>query len=476
MNLHDQLSEIIQSIQYLKVESTVILGAIFLLIVGLISKSGTLIKSIFALTITAAFYFNIGNQAVGEILSRSVFVSQASISFTSIFLISALVLLVYRRSNTHATEFYFFVLSLIVGSLFIMKSNSILLTFIAIELTSFAAYILTNFSFKKQGHEASIKYLLFGAVSSAIMLLGFGLIYGSTGIFFLSDFALASENVLVQSVGILLIICGLLFKSSVVPFHIWVPATYQEAPCDTTAILSIAPKLGAMVLLGRILGSISQDHWILNLCLFLGMLTIVLGIFSALRQSNARRMISLGAIAHSGFLLPLVVITPETASQSFWWYASVYATMNLAIFFFLDEFEKKGIVKLEEYSGLGSKVPLIGVAISLILVSLVGLPPLAGFTAKLLLFTTVWEEYLQGQDSAFLIYLVVAVFATVVSLFFYLRIPYQLFLARAKTSRSIEFSFSTKFVATLFSIVLLLLFFAPQILTVMQQLLSNITP
>ncbi len=110
------------------------------------------------------------------------------------------------------------------------------------------------------------------------------------------------------------------------------------------------------------------------------------------------------------------------------------------------------------------------------LVSLVGIPPLAGFTAKLLLFTSVWEEFLQNGNGIYVAYLIVGVFATVVSLFFYLKIPYQLFLASGKTSQSIEFSFSTKIVATLFSIVLLLLFFAPQILTVMQQLLSKTTP
>lgn len=477
MNLQSQLSEIIQSIQYLKVESTLIGGAILLLILGLIKKSNGWIKSIYALTISIAFYFNIGQEAaIGEILSRSIFVSQMSIDITFILLISGILILVFQRPDKHATEFYFFILSILAGSIFMMKSNSILLTFIAVELTSFTAYILTNFSFKKKGHEAGIKYLLFGAVSSAVMLFGFGLLYGSSGIFFISDFALIPPGELTQNIGLLLIICGILFKSSILPFHIWVPATYQEAPCDATAILSIIPKLAALILLGRVLISVEQSHWIMDLCLLLGMATIIFGVFAAIRQSNVRRMISFGAIAHSGFLLPLVTITSATSDQVFWWYAGVYAVMNLAVFFLLDEFEKRGLTNLQEYSGLGSKFPIVSITLTLILISLIGLPPLAGFTAKLLLFTTIWEEYALGQSEVYLSYLIVAVFATLISLFFYLKIPYQLFLVKAKTSRSIEFSFSTKFVATFFSIVLLLLFFAPQILTVMQQLLSKPTP
>ena len=267
-----------------------------------------------------------------------------------------------------------------------------------------------------------------------------------------------------------------MFKASIVPFHIWVPATYQSAPNDATAILSIVPKLGALVLLQRVFQS-APDSWILNLCLMLGILTIVFGTFSALKQSNTRRLISFGAIAHSGFLLPLALMNSETSDQVFWWYAAVYAIMNLTIFFFLDEFERSDFFNLMDYASIGDKIPLIGISLTIVLISLIGLPPLAGFTAKLFLFTSLWEYYLIDSNPMFLSYLLVAIFATVISLFFYLRIPYQMFLVKTETSKSIDFSFSTKIIATLFSIVLILLFFVPQILTEMQQLLnSNIAP
>jgi len=473
MNLHEELSEIIVNLGSLKVESTLILGAITLLIVGLLRKSSWLIKSIFGATILLASYFNWQGFAMTEILSGSLSLSTEAHIFAFVLLISCLLILLFKRSSEHATEFYFFILSLLIGSMFMMKANSFLVTFLSIELTSFSAYILTNFAFKKSGFEAGIKYLLFGAISTAIMLFGFGIIYGATGAFFISDFLAIGDGGIAFDTGLVFIIFGLLFKASIVPFHIWVPATYQSAPNDATAILSIVPKLAAFVLLQRIFQTEVVDGWIMQLCLTLGILTIVFGTFSALRQSNARRMISFGAIAHSGFLLPLALLNSDTASEAFWWYAAVYAVMNVAIFFLLDEYEKHSVIELKDYQGLGNANTTASIAISIVLVSLIGLPPLAGFTAKFFMFGLLWEFFTLNGEILYLVYLSIAVFATVISLFFYLRIPYQMFLVKTETPLSIEFSLSTKIIVTLFSIVLLLLFFVPQILTVMQQLLTS---
>lgn len=476
MNLNSQLSGLLDDLQNVGVESTLILGAILLLISGLIKKSSILTKTIYSLTLLIALYFNWLGFEYGVALESGLFLSVDSQVYTGLFLLVGLLILLYNRSSEHATEFYFFVLSMLAGGIFMMKANSFLVIYLSVELASLVGYILTNFTFKKSGHEAGIKYLLFGAVSSAIMLLGFGMVHGATATFFITDWQNEMEG-LVTGVGLLFILFGLLFKASIVPFHIWVPAAYQSAPNDATAILSIVPKIGALVLIGRMFDVIgTQQAWLLDLCLILGAATIVFGTLSALRQTNVRRMISFGAIAHSGFLLPLVLIGSETAAEVFWWYATVYSVMNLAVFYLLDHFESKGLYRLSDYVGLGDQLPLLGVTFTIVLVSLIGLPPLAGFTAKLLLFTSLWEHYQVTGEWLMVTYLMVAVFATVASLFFYLRIPYQLFLVKAETSRSIECSFLTKIIATLFSIVLLLLFFVPQILTVMHRLLSQTAP
>jgi NADH-quinone oxidoreductase subunit N len=450
------------------------LGAILLLMVGLTTKSKWIIQFIYGVTLILAFYFNFLGFELSEILSKSLLLTSTAQNFTPIFLISGLIILLYKREGEHATEFYFFILSIITGAILIMKANSFLVTYLAIELTSFSAYILTNFSFKKEGYEAGIKYLLFGAISSAIMLFGFGLVYGTLNTFFISDWINTQPDMLF-TIGVVFIVFGLLFKSSIIPFHIWVPAAYQSAPNDAVAIFSVVPKLGALVLLGRIIESVSSSgyNWIMGFCLILGVLTIVFGTLSALRQSNARRMISFGAIAHSGFLLPLAILNSETSNEFFWWYAAVYAIMNLAIFYLIDEFERNDIVDLKDYSNLGERNSFLAVCITAVLLSLIGIPPLAGFTAKFFLFNVLWEYYLISQDGLFMTYLIVALLATIISLFFYLRVPYYLFLVKSDPAKSIETSFSTKIIATLFSIVLLLLFFAPQILSVMQQLLNS---
>ena len=473
MNLTEQLTDIVNDVQGAWTETVLIIGAIVLLLVGLFSTNEIVSKLLFGIIILAAIWLNSSNQMSGELLRNGVFVSQTSIYFGGLFLIVALMILVFPRDKKHATEFYFFILAMLVGSLFMMKANSLLIIYLSIELTSFSSYILTNFSFKKQGFEAGIKYLLFGAISSAIMLLGLGLIYGSTGTFTISDVNQLPSLELITSVGVFMLLVGLLFKVSVVPAHLWVPATYQSAPTDATAFMSIVPKLAGLVLLQRILsiGLFPVSHWVVQLVAVLGILTIITGTLGAFRQTNARRMISFGAIAHSGFLLPFVLISSTTANESFWWYAVVYALMNVGTFYLLDRYERQGIHTVKDY-GKSSKSVWVGICFTVILVSLVGLPPLAGFTAKFFLFSTLWEYYQSSASTSILWYLIVAVLATVGSLFYYLQIPKNIFLVEDQQNQSTNFNLLAKIIVTLFSIGLLLLFFVPKLVIVMQQLLN----
>ncbi len=473
MNLGLQLSEILQDLSAVKVESTLILGSIVLLIVGLIRSSSPTIKWTYALVLLVAIFFNYKSLDTGVYLSDAIWVDEITKRFSVLFLLTALLLLVFQRSKEHVAEFYFLVISLLVGSLFIMKANSFLILYLSVELTSIAAYILTNFVFKKEGYESGIKYLLFGALSSAIMLFGFGLIYGTTQSFYLTDWSTELFEGQFASLGLLFVLFGLFFKASIVPFHIWVPGTYQSAPSDATALFSVVPKLASLVLIGRVASILGPWDELLSIGLVLGIITVAFGTLAALKQVNARRMISIGAIAHSGFLLPLVLLNSESTVQAFWFYSFIYAIMNVSAFYLLDFFERRGVVNNEDYSGVGQLTLTISVAFTFVLVSLVGLPPMAGFTAKFMLFTSLWEQFLATDNWLIMIYLVTAVFATVLSLFFYFRIPYYLFLMKPKVVRSIETTFLAKIVATLFSIVLLLLFFAPELVTVMKELLIS---
>lgn len=475
MNLGDQLNGILIDLQGVSTESSLILGSIVLLVAGLIRSNVWLIKGIFLAILSIALYFNLGNEVAGLFMMDSLKHSGLILSFNSLFILSGMLLVLFVRDDDHAPEFYFFILAMLVGSLFMTKSNNLLITYLAIELTSFASYILTNFSFKQKGFEAGIKYLLFGAISSAIMLFGIGLIYGSTGTIYFSNWTNLEFSEVLPQIGFVMLLIGIFFKISIVPAHIWVPATYQEAPTDATAFMSIVPKLGGMVLLMNLfrLDIFPESHWIYLLVYALGIVTILAGTLGALKQQHARRMIGFGAIAHSGFLLPLILMDSSTASNAFWYYGVAYALMNLAVFYLLDNYERNGVSSLNDYKGITAN-QWVGGSFTLVLVSMVGLPPLAGFTAKLLLFTSLWEGYQLLEQNHLLWYLIVAVLATVGSLFFYLQIPRQLFLNQLAEAKSIEFPNSTKFIATLFCIVLLLLFFVPQLVTEAQHMLNNL--
>ncbi len=475
--LRDQLNGILEDLALVGTETSLMLGAVLLLIVGLFTQRVAWIKSLYLATLCIAFYLNWQIEQSDLFLSDSLFGSAEIKGFTALFLLTGSLVLLFPRKK-HLPEFYFLLLSLIVGSVFMMKSNSLLLVLLAIELVSFVSYILTGFSFLKKGFEASIKYLLFGALSSSMMLLGVGFIYGATGEISVSSWSIELFAALMPQVGLLLLLFGLFFKISIVPFHIWTPATYQEAPTDAVALFSVTPKLAGLLLLKRVVDSSGLDHesWLISVVLLLGIFSILIGTLGALRQSNARRMISFGSIAHAGFLLGFVVTPVQNYNANgFWVYSVLYAVMSVAVFYLLDRYEERSIVVIRDYATSKSETWMGGV-FTLVLISLVGLPPLAGFTAKLFLFSGLWDIYQSTNATMSIAYLLVAVFASVASLFFYLQIPRHIFLQGERSPRRqsvASFSIGSKIIATIFAVTLLLLFFVPKLVVSLRFLLYN---
>ncbi|GAB4246608.1 MAG: NADH-quinone oxidoreductase subunit N [Ekhidna sp.] len=471
MNMDALLNEIIGNLYQVLPESSLMVGAILILMVGLLKQHEWQVRSLFFASVVAAFYLRFYVSDTGLALANSLHFTSFSKPFELLFLLVLGAGLIFKRTS-HLPEYYFLILAMGVGSLFMAKANSFLLIYLSVELVSFSSYILTGFAFNQKGAEAGIKYLLFGAITSAFMLVGLGLVYGTTGSFYLTDWQMGTFEHVLPKIGLLFFIFGILFKISLLPFHIWVPATYQVAPTDAVALMSIVPKIAGLLLLRRVLtnASLMQTDWLLTLIWCLGIATMITGTFGALRQSNTRRMVSFGAIAHSGFLLPFALINGTTGEEAFWWYAVVYAIMNLAVFFLLQAFEAKDIHRNEQYA-LASRQTLMGGVMTLVMISLVGIPPLAGFTAKFFLFSALWQGFTTSASTIQLIYLLTAAGATVASLFFYLRPAYYLFL-KSESPTSVEWRISTKIVATIFAVSLLLLFFVPKLVVLMHQLLN----
>jgi NADH-quinone oxidoreductase subunit N len=314
-------------------------------------------------------------------------------------------------------------LSLGLGAFLMVLSRHYLIMLIGIELVSMSSYVLVAMNGKKLGYEAGIKYLLFGAMATAIMLYGISLIYGLTGS--LSFVVFPTENAILVVMAIMVLI-GILFKLGAAPMHIWTPDVYQATPTSTVALFSVVPKLAGIGLLLNWLQSTGlwQNELIQYTLALVAMLSIIIGVLSAIWQQNVKRLMAYSTIANAGFLLLGIIPGTELGISAVVFYAIIYFFMNYLTFYLLAAWEAQGWVELKSFSGRGGQSYYAAILIVIAMISLTGLPPTAGFTGKLLLFSSLWS----GLDQPVIqVLFSVALLSTVVSLFFYLKIPYQMF-------------------------------------------------
>jgi NADH-quinone oxidoreductase subunit N len=463
--LKGKLEQIIDQLAALQMEMALISGALLLLLIGLITKKNTLVRAVFCLILLLGFYLNPLFTGEETILSNTLAVGRMESLIKGFLIVFTIGIVFFANAKRQTSEFYFLILSIVIGSVFMVSANHLLVVYIAIELTSFTSYIISNFNFQKRSFEAGLKYLLFGGVSSAIMLYGISILYGMSGSLFLDQMNFAQNGAFI-SIGIVALLGGLFFKLSLFPFHIWTPAVYEEAPTDAVAVLSIVPKIAGFVLLHRILQAfdLSLFTWIVPLVAVFGMITIVVGTLGALGQKNIKRLMAYGAIAHSGLILSSLLLQGDAGSSAFVWYVFIYAIMNLALFYIVSVFEEQGITTIEDFKGLGKKQPFFGVLILLLMISLVGLPPMAGFTAKFYLFTALWLDYQVFSDPYILAYLVLGVLSVVFALFYYLNIPYYYFIHSSDSENNLTIEFLPKLIATILVAALFWFFLNPQLL------------
>jgi len=379
------------------------------------------------------------------------------------------VLLMMQDELVKSGEHYTLVIGVLMGSFFLINSETLLTLYLSLEVMSISAYILTVLRFSKQSAEAGLKYLLFGATSSAIMLFGISLVYGFSGTIVLN---LIDVESMIAMVGILpvvvafgLVSIGLFFKVAAAPQHIWSPDVYQTAHTSVVAYFSIVPKIaGIMAFLVLLTNIHLSDTWVSISLTVIAIITMVVGNFAALWQNDVKRMLAYSSIAHTGFLLISVIVNSHTAWQSFVFYIIIYMIMNIAAFALVMQLEKDtNTLKISDYAGLGKSMPLVGVLLLVIFLSLTGLPPTAGFTAKLLMFTAIWESYSISGDPMLLSLLVAGVLNTVVALFYYLKVPYFMFI-RSDTQKAFESPKRPQllnYFAALLVFMILALFFKP---------------
>lgn len=310
-----------------------------------------------------------------------------------------------------------------VGMSFMASSANLVMLYVAMETTSMALFVLAAYlKGNLKSIEAGLKYFLFGAFASAIMLYGMSLIYGLTGTTDLTGIAAAvtgmGDELLMALVGMVLLVVGFSFKVSAVPFHMWTPDVYEGAPTPITAFISVASKAAGFAVVLRVMltafgvGNV-QKEWVALLAAF-AVVTMTLGNVVAITQRNIKRLLAYSSIAQAGYMLVGVVSASELGVAAVLFYLMAYTMTNIAAFTVIVIVTRVGgSDEIASYAGLSRRSPYLGLAFLLALLSLGGIPPLGGFFGKLYLFSAAIEQ-------GYIWLVVVGVLNSIISLFYYL--------------------------------------------------------
>ncbi len=337
------------------------------------------------------------------------------------------------ESLARRAESYVLLIAATIGMCFMASASDLVMIYLAIETTSIPLYVLAGFMLNdNKSTEAGFKYLLFGAMTSAILLYGLSLVYGLAGTTNLDHLATSFNPAspsfnLVLSLGVLsLLLVGLGFKVSIVPFHFWAPDTYEGAPTPIAGYLSTASKAAGFAILLRLL-LVAFPHvalewqWILAI---LAVLTMTLGNLVALAQKNIKRLVAYSSIAHAGYALIGLVAFNELGIASLVFYMIAYILTNLAAFGIITAVGRvTGSDELDSYRGLSRRSPYLALALLIAFLSLTGMPPFGGFIAKVLVFAA-------GVQAGWTWLVVVGIINSVVGLYYYLTVIKVVYLYR----------------------------------------------
>jgi len=441
----------------------------FLLILGVFKKnSSKLIQniSLIVLLITAVITFN-ETLGIEETLlfNESVIIDYLSSFMKIITLLAAFLVLVIssnylRTLKIFKIEYPILILSSVLGMMVMISSNDLIVFYMGLELQSLTLYVLATFNRDQlKSSEAGLKYFVLSALSSGLLLYGCSLIYGFTGS---TNFNLIANqlnsNEYALTFGIVFILVGLAFKISAVPFHMWAPDVYEGSPTTVTLFFTMVPKIAALTVFIRFLyvpflNLIDQWQMII---IFLSIASMLFGAIAAIGQTNLKRLVAYSSIGHIGYALAGLATGSNDGIQSSVIYIIIYILMNLGLFSCLLMMKRndKYFEDIEDLSGLSKNHPLLSLSLLVILFSLAGIPPLAGFFAKFYIFKSVLE-----QSMYFLA--IVGLLSTVIAAFYYLRIIKVIYFDKEKKKFDTDHSFWLKFSFTVSTLLILIYFIFP---------------
>jgi len=445
------------------------LSIMFLLILGVFKKdSSKLIQntSLIVLLITAVITFN---ETLGIeqtfLFNGSIIIDYLSSFMKIVTLLAAFLVLVISSSylktfKLFKIEYPILILSSVLGMMVMISSNDLIVFYMGLELQSLALYVLATFNRDQlKSSEAGLKYFVLSALSSGLLLYGCSLIYGFTGS---TNFNLIANQLdgdqYALTFGIVFILVGLAFKISAVPFHMWAPDVYEGSPTSVTLFFTMVPKVAALTVFIRFLyvpflNLIDQWQMIL---IFLSIASMLFGAIAAIGQTNLKRLIAYSSISHIGYALAGLSTGSNDGIQSSVIYITLYILMNLGLFSCLLMMKRNNeyFEDIDDLSGLSKNHPLLSLSLLIILFSLAGIPPLAGFFAKFYIFKSVLE-----QSMYFLA--IVGLLSTVVAAFYYLRIIKIMYFDKEKEKYDTDHSLWLKFSLTVSTLLILIYFVSP---------------
>ena len=456
------------NLNYVFPEIFIALAIMFLLVFGVFKKNSSKLVhnlSILFLFITAILIFNNPFDNSIKLFNESYIIDYFS-SFMKILTLlgGAFVAIISSRYlkiiKIFQIEYPILILSAILGMMVMISSNDLIVFYLGLELQSLALYVLASFNRDQlKSSEAGLKYFVLSALSSGLLLYGCSLIYGFSGS---TNFNIIAETMNTKQLGltfgIVFILVGLAFKISAVPFHMWAPDVYEGSPTSVTMFFAIIPKVAALTVFIRFLyvPFLNMiDDW-QPILIFLSLASMIFGAIAAIGQTNLKRLVAYSSIGHIGYVLAGLSIGTNEGIQSSIAYIFIYLVMNFGLFscLFMLKRNDQYFESIDDLSGISKNHPLLSLSLLVILFSLAGIPPLAGFFAKLYIFKSVIE-----QSMYFLA--IVGLLSTVIAAFYYLRIIKIIYFDKAKEKYDTDHSLWLKLSLTLSTLLILLYFVFP---------------
>ena len=459
------------TIVYILPEIFLSLAIMFLLMLGVfIKKSFNLVYllTILSLIFAIALVLNQPDETI-KIFNESYIIDRLSIFMKVLTLLFCLFVLLSSKDYVKNTsidkiEYPIIILASTLGMILMISSFDLIVFYLGLELQSLCLYILASFRREdERSTEAGLKYFVLSALASGLLLYGCSLIYGFTGS---TNFEIISTSLIEANTGavfgIVFIMVGLAFKVSAVPFHMWTPDVYEGSPTSVTSFFALVPKIAAISVFIRFMyvPFINViDQW-QTIIIFLSIASMILGAVAAIGQNNIKRLMAYSTIGHMGYALAGLATGTNQGIQSTIVYLTIYLVMNLGAFGCIFMMKRENIFyeNINDLSGLSKNHPILSFGFLIILFSLAGIPPLAGFFAKFYIFMAVIEVKMY-------ILAIIGLVTTVISAFYYLRIIKIIYFERPKEPFEKSYDWGLKISLTFSSLIILIYFIYPSILT-----------